>query len=318
MHILITNIVLDARTGTEIVTRDLALGLRARGHKIEVFTDRTGGVSDEIVAAGIPLHTDPARLRRPDVVHVNHFDHARPVFERFPDVPAMAVCHDPVNLNAVSMQHSSVRRWCAVSENCRKRVCRETGLPREAVTLLPNYVDLSLAGAPVESLGPGRRWLYAAEKRDPKPLRRRIQALGLLCGRRVDQVAHFSKPQRIVENYPALARNYELVFASDRCALEAAATGVPVVVCDPRGIAGLLTPDTWRKWSDHNLGELCFKRPVSLWALATELMKADREQAETVARLIRQERLLDAGLDRLEAIYADIAPAPAMHRVKVS
>ena len=307
MHILITNIVLDARTGTEIVTRDLALGLKARGHEIEVFTDRTGGASRDIVAAGIPVHTDPARLRRPEIIHANHFDHARSVFDRFPGVPAMAVCHDPVNPNALSAPHPSVRHWCAVSENCRMRVSRETGLPPEAVTLLPNYVDQSLAQKPVEALGPGRRWLYAAEKPRAGPLRRRIKALGHLCRRPVDQVAHFSKPQLIVENYPALARTYELVFASDRCALEAAASGVPVVVCDPRGIAGFLTPDTWREWKDHNLGELCFNRPVSLWSLADEVRKANRSKAQAVGRIITAERSLDAGLDRLEAIYRDIA-----------
>ena len=100
MHILITNIVLDARTGTEIVTRDLALGFKARGHEVAVFTDRIGGVSKEISSAGIMVHTDPALLRRPDVIHANHCDHASFVFDQFPGVPALVVCHDPTALNA--------------------------------------------------------------------------------------------------------------------------------------------------------------------------------------------------------------------------
>lgn len=307
MRILITNIVLDARTGTEIVTRDLALGFSARGHQVEVFTNLPGGISGEIEAAGIPLFTDPARLQRPDVIHANHFEHALPVFERFPGVPALAVCHDPVNLNARSVPHPSVRRWSAVSENCRRRVARETGLPLEEVTLLPNYIDLALGEAPAEALGPGRRWLYAAEKRDAKPLRKRLQFLGRCFFRPLDQVALFSKPRRIVDNYPALARNYDLVFASDRCATEAAAAGAPVIVCDPRGLAGFLTPGAWREWSDHNLGEICLTRANSLWNLAAEIRKADKAQARAVARLIRDERSLEAGLDRLEAIYRDIS-----------
>ena len=311
MRILITNIVLDARTGTEIVTRDLALGFAARGHQVEVFTSLPGGISEEIVAAGIPLLTDPASLQRPDVIHANHFEHALPVFDRFPDVPALAVCHDPVNLNARSVRHPSIRRWSAVSENCRKRVAREAGLPLDEVTLLPNYIDLALGEAPAQPFGPGKRWLYAAEKRDARPLRKRLQFLGLCLSRPLDQVALFSKPRRIVDNFPALARNYDLVFASDRCAAEAAATGAPVIVCDPRGLAGFLTPRTWRVWSDHNLGALCMTRANSLWNLAAEIRKADKRQAEAVARLIAAERSLEAGLDRLEAIYRDISPARA-------
>ena len=52
-------------------------------------------------------------------------------------------------------------------------------------------------------------------------------------------------------------------------------------------------------------------RANSLWNLAAEIRKADKRQAEAVARLIAAERSLEAGLDRLEAIYRDISPARA-------
>src|SRR6185369_15480642 len=54
LKILITNYQLDSYTGTEVVVRDLALGLQALGHKPMVYSPRPGPIFHEIEAAGIP------------------------------------------------------------------------------------------------------------------------------------------------------------------------------------------------------------------------------------------------------------------------
>ena len=53
LRILITNLKLSSRTGTEIVTRDLALALRRAGHAPTVYTPRPGPIAEELRAAGV-------------------------------------------------------------------------------------------------------------------------------------------------------------------------------------------------------------------------------------------------------------------------
>ena len=58
MNILITNRVLAGRSGTEVVVRDLALGLRQRGHHPVVYSPVLGPMADEIRANDVPVYRD--------------------------------------------------------------------------------------------------------------------------------------------------------------------------------------------------------------------------------------------------------------------
>src|SRR3954470_20296207 len=74
MRILLTNLTLATRTGTEIVTRDLALGLAAAGHTPIVFCPNLGEIAEEIRRAGIPVVRDLVDLTEvPDVIHGHHY-----------------------------------------------------------------------------------------------------------------------------------------------------------------------------------------------------------------------------------------------------
>jgi hypothetical protein len=50
LRVLITNLTLASRTGTETYVRDLALGLLERGHTPIVYTTDPGDIAREIVA----------------------------------------------------------------------------------------------------------------------------------------------------------------------------------------------------------------------------------------------------------------------------
>ena len=47
LRVLLTNLRLDSRTGTEIVTRNLAEALMAAGHRPVVYPPRLGAVAEE-------------------------------------------------------------------------------------------------------------------------------------------------------------------------------------------------------------------------------------------------------------------------------
>src|SRR5690349_17839932 len=92
--ILFTNIWLAQRAGTEIVTRDLALGALRRGHRPIVYTPTVGEVGDELRALGVAVIDDLRRLaEEPDIIHAHHVIPCAEALIRFPKAPAIYVCH---------------------------------------------------------------------------------------------------------------------------------------------------------------------------------------------------------------------------------
>jgi hypothetical protein len=95
LTVLITNISLRTRTGTEVYVRDLAFGLAARGHEPIVYSRGAGEVAGELASAGIAVHTLLSTVRRPpDVIHGQHTEPTIEALLRFRRTPAVYVCHD--------------------------------------------------------------------------------------------------------------------------------------------------------------------------------------------------------------------------------
>src|SRR5712692_8109386 len=94
LTILLTNIWLSRLAGSEVVVRDLALGLLRRGHRPIVYSPELGGVAQEIAARGVSVIDDLRNLgEAPDIIHAHHSIPCGEALIRFPDVPAIYVCH---------------------------------------------------------------------------------------------------------------------------------------------------------------------------------------------------------------------------------
>jgi hypothetical protein len=305
MKIVICNIQMSTRTGTEIVTRDFALGLKKRGHEVTVLTGIDGELAAELRGKGVRVALEASAVSRPDAVHIHHLDCALPLLGRYPEVPAIYICHDATTGHSYAASHPSIKAFFGVSTACRQRVADDLGVALEAISLLPNFVDLD--AAPMRSGRPPlipRRWLFVAEKFKSEALYETLEALARRFHAKIDAVGPYSG--RLVADLPALFLQYDLVFASARCAIEAAATGAGVMVCDPRGLSGFLTPRNWARWSEHNLGLGSFAAPPELPELTKALLHWNPWKAASVSRIVRQERSLDKGLDQLEALYQSL------------
>ena len=96
MRILLTNVSLKGRSGTEVVTIEMASGLVRRGHDVVVFSPELGSSADYLRQAGIRVTDRLDELEfDPDVIHANHTIGVVYGLIRFPRVPAVFVCHDP-------------------------------------------------------------------------------------------------------------------------------------------------------------------------------------------------------------------------------
>ena len=277
MRILITNFYLKGRTGTERVTVELALGLRRRRHDVAVFSPLIGGPADELRSEGV-VAVDLAGLPwRPDIIHGHHNVVLAIAMLRFAQTPALLVSHHPEFWIEGPLPISGVRRIFAVSEACRERLIATGGHQAAEIDLLLNAVDLERFR--LRDALPQRplRALVLTKNRNHLPA---VRTAATAAGLDLDELG--SGTGVVVDDLHLRLQKYDIVFATGRMALEALASGCAVVVCDERGIAGLVTSDVVDLWRRHNFGQRLLDRPTTIARLLSEIARYNSEDARKV------------------------------------
>jgi hypothetical protein len=97
--------------------------------------------------------------------------------------------------------------------------------------------------------------------------------------------------------------NYDIVFATARMAIEAAAVGCSVIVCDARGFAGRLSTANIERWRDWNLGVGLLSQPTTIENVTQAISEYDADDAHRVMLYMRSVAGLDAYIDDYVRIY---------------
>lgn len=306
MRVLATNCSLRGRSGTEIVTIDLALGLSGRGHEIAVFTPLIGSSADILRNRGIVVTDRPEDLPwKPDIIHGHHNHVLAAALACFPGTPALFVSHSSNYWFDGPPLLPRVRRFFAVDEACRARLVAEMGCEKDDIALLPNAVDLERFSprTPLPEK-PQRALLLTKNIAHIAAVRAAAQQAGL----ELDELG--SPFGREVDDLHVHLRRYDLVFSTARMALEALAVGCAVVVVDGRGLAGLVTLPLVDEWRSNNMGLRLLTREPTMEAIVTEIGRYDARDAALVSSRIRDTASLSAYLDGVEAIHRELVATP--------
>lgn len=159
LSILLTNLLLAGRTGTEIVTRRLAGALRDLGHHPTVYTPQPGALADELLALSGPVVSDIREVLGPvDTIHGHHLPTTVAALARWPHTPALFVCHDFVAWHDQPPMFPSIRRYIAVDDTVAGRL-RDAGVDEARLRIVLNQPDLDrfVPGPPLPE-HPGARW----------------------------------------------------------------------------------------------------------------------------------------------------------------
>lgn len=316
LTVLITNYIVAGRTGTEIVVRDLALGLKARGHTPVVYTPQPGPLAEELLARTVPVVDDLSRVAVvPDVIHGHHTAETIQALLRFPGTPAVFVCHDWSAWHDAAPRCPLVRQYLAVDNTCRDRlVCRD-GVPPERVRVLGNAVDLArfVRRAPLPA-APRRAVVFSNTATDQDVL----PAIAEGCRQVGVTLDRLGGPNQVTDPETRLPE-YDVVFARGRSALEAMACGAAVVLADFYGFGGLVTRDRAESLRRLNFGRRALvDTPVTAERVADALRRFDPADAAAVTDYVREVATLDEWLDQLTAIYHEIAATPSTARERES
>ncbi len=316
MKVLIVNRTLASRTGTEIVTRDLAVGLTAAAHEVCVFSPKLGAIADEIRACGAQVVDELEDVPfQPDIIHGHHQVETMRALEHFHCVPAIFVCHDRLSWHDSPPRLNAVRRYVAVDWNCHERLVIEAGIPEERTRVILNAVDLRrfeprqpLPGKPAKALLFSN---YVVEGAELEILREACQDGGLeldIAGDGMSALA--SHPEEILGAY-------DLVFAKARCALEALACGCAVILHHGQRLGPMVTGQQIEELRRWNLGMRCLQGQLTPDAVRREIARYDPADAARVSETIRTGASLDAAVTDYVRVYEEAIAEPGEISVSI-
>jgi hypothetical protein len=299
LRVLLTNVWMRGRGGSESVTRDLAKGLMSRGHSPTVYTPLIGEPGIELRDRGVPVIDDLLLKEPPDIIHGHHSVPTVEAIVRFPRTPAINVCHAWTLGIEAPVSFPQVRFHVGVDEACIDRIAHAPGIDPARVQLIPNGVELTRIPPRARPLPmqPQRAAVFGkATALFPLLLEIcidkgiELQAIGAPLGR---STAH---PE-------AMLAEVDLVFASARSALEAICGGCAVIVCDQRGMAGLARKENYGELRARNYGLRSLTRAATSANLRAEMERYDAAGSEALSALAREDADFSKVLDRYLELY---------------
>jgi hypothetical protein len=310
MRILITSIGIVNRTGAEIVAMDLAAGFARLGHSPMIWAPRLNRlVAGPLLAMGIPVVSGLNELPiAPDIIHGHHHLETVEALRRFPDVPAIHVCHGGYWWHEAPPRHARIRRYVAVDEFCHERLSAAGWIPAERIETIGNAVDLRRHKPRRRLPSRPRRALifsnYATRESHVDPVREACGRLGIEVDTMGSGMGNQSAtPERTLPRY-------HLVFAKARCAMEAMATGCAVILCDASGLGPMVKSGNVERLRPWNFGFRTLERPLRTDLIRGEIERYDAADAAEVCNYIRDHAGLDGALDRYLALYRTVLEEP--------
>jgi len=306
LRILITNICLDNRSGTESVVRDLIVNFARRGHLPTLYAPRLGAPADELrQCGGHVVDRLDEMTGMPDIIHGHHNVPTVEAMARFSTCPAIFVAHDWRSWFDWPPDFERVHRYVAVDETRRDYLIRDVGIEPERVLILHNAVDLARIRVRQTQLDARPRRALAFTKTSEQ-----MPALDEACSRWGITLGSLGRGTGDLSGEPEkLLVQQDLVFATGRSAIEALCCGAAVIVGDARGLAGMVTTANYAALRALNFGSGAFTRPITVDAIMTEIARYDRDNALAVAARIREDADLEYLLDRLEILYREAMAA---------
>jgi hypothetical protein len=308
MKILIANVCLGGRTGSEVHTKDLALTLQRRGHQCAIFVRVLKEDLDvaSLRVAGVIVTDNLRKLNWvPDVIHGHHLLQTVQACLAFPQTPAIQVCHDATNRRDRAGSSPCIQKWAAVDAFCQERYIRETGLKPEDIPIIFNAVDLDLfseRNQPPPS-HPRNAALFFSS-RDTPQITQTISAVCSRLGIRLDIIGPGTSG--FVNDPEKVLSQYDLVFGKARCAIEAMASGAHVILCSPRGVGPQITPENFDQLRQRNFGQSLLSLPLNEVELDRRIKELDSTNTEILTKLIRSQNNTIALAILVEKIHQNL------------
>ncbi len=302
LTILIANATLATLTGTETYVRDLALGLLRKGHNPIVYAPELGPIAEELQRSAVPVVDNLSGVDTvPYIIHGNHNTETMTALLQFENVPAIFFCHSSRDWVSSPPSHPRILAYVAVDDACRDRLVVEHAIPAERVSVRLHEVDLERFRSREPLPERPRRALVFSNYASPWTHLNAVRQACQRTGIHLDVIGSGAGNSELCPE--SILGNYDLVFAKARCALEAAAVGTAVVLCDAMGSGPLVTSAEFDRLRRLNFGIRALNNKVSADVLENEIKRYEPKDAAEVSRRVREGGGVDSVVDDALIVY---------------
>jgi hypothetical protein len=302
MRVLIAGHWLDDIGGVQSYERDLASWLIAGGHSPVIFSAGLGAAARELNRRTIPATDDLHTITAPiDIIHGDSPLETMAALLHFSGTPALFVCHGWSGPRRTTPHFPRILRYVAVDDTCRDRLLLREGIAPGKVSVILNAVDLA-----------------AFQQREPLPAKPRravvfgntahdltfLPMIREACRRAAIDIEVVSAMTGTAVSDPqSILGRYDLAFAKAKCAIEAMACGLAVVLCDATGLGGMVRTADLDRMRRLNFGIRLLQKPLSADAIVAELALYDPDDARAVSNRIRRTASSDELHESLFSLY---------------
>ncbi|MCD0468398.1 glycosyltransferase [Flavobacterium sp. JAS] len=305
MNILITNIHISQYTGTETYVKELAIELINRGHSVEIFTLNMGELAQELIKKGINVTTNLKQLKLiPEIIHAHHNITTLKALNFFKSTPVAYFIHDRTSVFDYPFRHKNILKYIAVDYNCKERYCLENNFKSEDVEIVYNWVNTDRFRLKEQINKQPKKALVFSNYLNENNIYPQIKEACKELGVEVEIIGYSSgniclQPEKILHKY-------DLVFAKAKAAIEAMATGAAVIVCDFRGLGGMVTSSNVKHFRDFNFGMKLMTNIPTKNNLIAEIHKYNSEDTLKVSQYIIKESNFFSVVTQLENLYEKV------------
>jgi len=287
MRVLIAGHSLGEIGGVQRYERDLASWLLARGHSPVVYATELGDAARQLDARTIPVVDDLRTVTAPvDIIHGDSALETMAALLHFSHTPAVFVCHGWENIGRTTPRFPRILRYVAVDDTCADRLVTRAGITPERVSVLLNAIDVS-----------------DFRQREPLPAKPRravvfgnlaheltfVPAIREACRRANIELDIVGASAGTAVPHPeSILGDYDLAFAKAKCAMEAMACGLAVILCSQSGVGGMVRSSDFDRLRRLNFGIRTLQQPLSAETFLAELALYDAADARAVSDRIRQ------------------------------
>jgi hypothetical protein len=305
MRILIAGHSLRTIGGVQTYERDLASWLLARGHSPIVYATELGDAARQILGRTIPVTDDLRSVTAPiDVIHGDSPVETMAALLHFSNTPAIFVCHGWGSLERTTPHFPRILRYVAVDDTCADRLLLRESIPSDKLSVLLNAVDVeTFRQRPPLPVKPRRAIIFgntAHELTFLPIIREACRRLSIevdVIGAAANSVA--ASPESILGNY-------DVAFAKAKCAMEAMACGLAVILCDRAGVGGMVRSSELDRLRRLNFGIRTLQKPLTTETILAELALYDAGDARRVSDRIRETASSDALHESLLSLYESV------------
>lgn len=308
LSILITNVVMSDRTGTEMATYELALSLYKRGHRVVIYSPQVGWLGKELSIRGVPVMDDIARINFiPDIIHGHHNIPLAVAMLKFRETPALFVCHDASYPFDIPILADRIYQHVAVDCATRDRLIAY-GISPENIELLINAVDTDQYNLRSEiSKSPKNALIVVKGFYRPDRIEGYIQKIQSAC--EVYDIACNAIGIGIakeIDNYWEVLKNHDIVFAVGRSAIEACCTGAHVILTHELGFGGVLDSDTAKNFIHSKFCRRITSGDFNKENILSAIERYDTSEIYQAAIAWRKLVSIDLQTDRWIALYRNV------------